>query len=430
MKVLMFGWEFPPYISGGLGTACYGITKGLVENDVDVAFVVPSAKGSTNNGRFRLITAEDALKRNRSIPGKTSHSRTRRTQVYASRSMISPYHTSESIYSVSSDSSSSRTSARGSPGYGSVLDFSGNYGRNLYKEVHDYCLIGEILAEDEEFDVIHAHDWLTFPVGMTAREVSGKPLVVHVHATEFDRNGENINQEIYRIERAGMEAADKVIAVSQMVKNTITQRYGIPPEKVDVVHNAVSRETKIGKNSVRKSLKEKIVLFMGRITMQKGPEYFLEAARLVLAKDRNVRFVMAGSGDMMQRMIVQMAKHRIADRFHFTGFLRGADVERMYAQSDLYVMPSVSEPFGISAFEACLYDIPIIISRQSGVSEVMKNAVTVDFWDVQKLAAVMLAILSNETFASEIVGKCRLQMRDISWNMAGNRIKQVYSSVC
>jgi len=311
----------------------------------------------------------------------------------------------------------------------SLLDFTGNYGKNLMAEVTGLAIIGEYLGLIENFDVIHAHDWLTVLAGVAAKQSSGKPLIMHVHATEFDRSGEHVNQQVYDIERYGMDNATKIIAVSHFTKNITVNRYGQSPDKVEVVHNAVDKSKSFDRNSVPRPLKEKTVLFLGRVTMQKGPDYFIEAANLVLQKMKNVRFVMAGSGDMLNRIINRMAYLRIADRFHFTGFLKGPQVEKIYALSDLYVMPSVSEPFGIAPFEALLYDVPVIISKQSGVSEVLKNAVMVDFWDVHKLSDRIVRILTDESYAAECIKNCKADFENVAWETAGHKIRSIYETV-
>jgi glycogen synthase len=428
MKVLMFGWEFPPFISGGLGTACYGITKGLSHHGVEVTFVLPTKRGGQNmSSHVRALAADEILFSadfEKVISKKEFERRVKDKATFS----LSPYFTQtfyQEIFQHMRDLKRSLSERKKS----SILDFTGNYGRNLFAEVNGFAVIGEFLGLTEQFDVIHAHDWLTYLAGVGAKKMSGKPLVVHVHATEFDRSGENINQDVYNIERYGMENADKIITVSHYTKSIVVKRYGVNPDKVEVVHNAVSKDRLFDRTTVRRVLKEKIVLFLGRVTMQKGPDYFIEAANLVLKKIKNARFVMVGSGDMLHRIINRMAYLKIADRFHFTGFLKGADVERIYAMSDLYVMPSVSEPFGISPFEALLYDIPVIISKQSGVAEVLKSAVLVDFWDVQKLADKIVSILKDEKLAKAVVEKCRNEIQDIAWETAGYKIKAAYESL-
>ena len=279
-----------------------------------------------------------------------------------------------------------------------------------------------------QFDVIHAHDWLTYFAGIAAKRVSGKPLVVHMHATEFDRSGENINSQTYAIERAGMEAADRVIAVSNLTRNIIVTRYGIPAEKVVTVHNAV-RFAEAECAAPERGVGDKIVTFLGRITYQKGPDYFVEAAAKVLKRVPNVRFVMAGSGDMMNHVIRRVARLGIADRFHFTGFLRGEDVHRMFQLSDVYVMPSVSEPFGISPLEAMRSNVPVIISKQSGVAEVLDYALKVDYWDVDALSDAIYALITYPALAKMFAEKGLDEVTGLKWDNAAAKIKAVYQAV-
>jgi glycogen synthase len=427
MKVLMFGWEFPPFISGGLGIACYGLSKGLADNNVHVKFVLPTKKGQQIQENIELIGGDEVAASREFIEVYKK----RKDELLKYKDSIftaAPYHTSlDSIdyfenLVKSFDFDFSRLDK-------SILKFSGNYGSDLMFQVTRYSIIGEVLGITEDFNIIHAHDWLSFLAGVEAKRVSGKPLVVHVHATEYDRSGENYNSDVYNIEKYGMEQADKVVAVSYYTRHIIITRYGIDPEKISVVHNAVSREKRLKRLKIHNNLKEKIVLFLGRVTMQKGPDYFIEVADRVIKKNRNVRFVMAGSGDMMPRLITRMAELRIADRFHFTGFLSREEVERMYAMSSLYIMPSVSEPFGLTAFEALLYDVPVIISKQSGVKEILKNAVTIDFWDIDKLSEEICRLLSDKQYAAAVVEKCRDDMKNIRWDAAARTLINIYNEV-
>ncbi len=427
MKVLMFGWEFPPFISGGLGTACFGITKGLVHNGVEVVFVLPTKRGREINSHTKIVAADEII-RSGEFERKIGEAKTKTITETKIRFDISPYFTRtylDTPFSQVQTEISGTVEKRKL----SVLNFTGNYGKNLMAEVSALSVVGEYMGFTESFDVIHAHDWLTIPAGIAAKKASGKPLVLHVHATEFDRSGENVNQQVYEIEKQGMDSADKIIAVSHFTKNIIVNRYGQSPDKVAVVHNAVNKNRSFDRTKINRPLKEKTVLFLGRVTMQKGPDYFIEAANLVLQKMKNVRFVMAGSGDMLHRIINRMAYLKIADRFHFTGFLDSEKVEKMFAMSDLYVMPSVSEPFGITPFEALLYDIPVIISKQSGVSEILKSALLVDFWDVHKLADRIAKILTDEEYAAECLRKCKAEFRSVAWETAGSNILDVYKSL-
>jgi glycosyltransferase involved in cell wall biosynthesis len=315
--------------------------------------------------------------------------------------------------------------------YGQKFKFSGKYGANLMEEVARYAMVGGTIAmqRKDEFDVIHAHDWLTYYAGIAAKELTGKPLVIHVHATSFDRGSvDNIDTRVFAIEQRGMQVADRVVTVSDLTRNTVINRYGIDPAKVVTVHNAVDfsgRENLV----VERGVKEPVVTFLGRITYQKGPEYFIEAAAKVLKRTKNVRFVMAGSGDMMNRAIRHAARLGISDRFHFTGFLRGADVQKMFALSDVYIMPSISEPFGISPLEAMRTGVPSIISKQSGAAEVLKYAFKVDFWDVDAMADDIYALLSYPALADFSAKMGYDEVNALKWNGATAKLKKVYESV-
>jgi glycosyltransferase involved in cell wall biosynthesis len=430
MKVLMFGWEYPPFISGGLGTACYGITQGLSNNNVNIKLILPTKKGINPEQKSNIeIVGSDEIVASKEFNESVGQALSYQKGAEMLVSALSPYYTQVSSKDFASKYQSllEEINTRSA---GTILSFTGNYGRDLIAEVFRYSIIGEYLGTLKDFDIIHSHDWLTMLAGVGAKRRSGKPLIVQVHATEFDRSGDNINQNIYNIEKYGLEQADRIIAVSYYTKNLIIEKYGIDPHKITVIHNAVEKQMQLQRLGITKNLDEKYVLFLGRVTMQKGPDYFIEAANLVLKKIENVRFIMAGSGDMMPKLIERAASLKITDRFHFTGFLNNRQqVERMYAMSDLYVMPSVSEPFGITAFEAILYDVPIILSKQSGVSEVLRGAMKIDFWDVQKLATAIVSLLENEDLAREMVNNCKNELRDIHWNNAGQKMKNLYHTL-
>jgi len=428
MRVLMFGWEFPPHIAGGLGTACYGIVKGLAHNGVETIFVMPSATGDEDSSVANIINASD-------VPIEMTDTMTvsdfldKVQFVHIGTNMI-PYLDPQKFHDLV-EADRKRQVKDFSVQYGRKYKFSGRYGSDLLEEVARYAMVGGTIAlsHKDEFDVIHAHDWLTYMAGIAAKKLSGKPLVVHVHATSFDRSSDNnIDTRVYDIEKKGMEAADRVITVSDLTRNIIINKYGISPDKVVTVHNAVDFS---GRDSVHvtRGVRDKVVTFLGRITFQKGPEYFIEAAAKVLKRCDNVRFVMAGSGDMLNRSIRQVARLGIADRFHFTGFLRGSDVQKMFALSDVYVMPSVSEPFGISPLEAMRSGVPSIISRQSGAAEVLKYAFKVDFWDVDAMADEIYALL-NYPALSEFASRYGYdEVNTLKWNNAAAKIKSIYESV-
>jgi glycogen synthase len=423
MRVLMFGWEFPPYISGGLGTACYEMTKALTHHGVEVVFVIPRAGGTTRKSHVRLVSAAHVpLQAN----PKAEEEFLKQLDVRAVDSILRPYLT-DVEYGRVLDATEKKISKRLGAAPSVLVDLAGGYGRDLLAEVARYSMIAEALARRERFDVIHTHDWMTMLAGIRAKRVSGKPLVVHIHAVEFDRSGENINRDIYEIEKLGMQAADHVIAVSHYTRNIILERYGIDPDKVSVVHNAVSKRHAGRIYHVLRKPGKKVVLFLGRITFQKGPDYFVEAAAKVLKQAPDVTFVMAGTGDMLPRMISRVAQLRLGKHFHFTGFLHGEAVEKMYAMSDLYVMPSVSEPFGISPLEAMVYDVPVVVSKHSGVAEVLTHALKVDFWDVNEMANKILAVLRYAALSREMLKNGRRELQTIRWEIVAEKIMAVYS---
>jgi glycogen(starch) synthase len=425
MKVLMFGWEFPPHITGGLGTACYGMTKGLLKQGAEVLFVVPKAYGDEDQQAVRLINASDV-----SIDFQDTEFRNfaKNFTYLEVGSNLVPYLDPEEFKKITHETKTEKKLRKKS-----VLDhkyeFSGKYGQNLMEEVSKYALIGGAIAAQNDFDVIHAHDWLTYYAGIAAQRVSGKPLVVHIHATEFDRTGEHVNNLVYDIEKSGMMAADRVIAVSNLTRNIVIERYGIDENKVFTVHNAIDPPENAEILAVNKALKEKVVTFLGRITFQKGPEYFIEVAHKVLQKDRNVRFVMAGSGDMLNNMIRRVAQLKIADRFHFTGFLKGEAVDHMFALSDVFVMPSVSEPFGLVPLEAMRTNVPVIVSKQSGVAEVLKHAIKVDFWDVDGMADAIYGILHYKALSTMFIKHGKEEVDNLKWEYAARKIMEVYRDI-
>ncbi len=481
MKVLMFGWEFPPHISGGLGTACYGLTKGLAkQKDLELIFVVPKLHGDEDSSVAELIGAGDVFvrqtrfdyrefwKKNKIeaeryykeahkddiITEKTSEV-FREISYIEIKSLIQPYLSPEEfdvfLKEKKLDHTKIKVNKDGRFFYmneGIVTEietgfsveteyneaeakyyFSGKYGSNLMQEVANYAKVAAVIAKQNTFDIIHAHDWLTYAAGIAAKHISGKPLVIHVHATEFDRGGEHqINSEVYALEKAGMEHADRIITVSNLTRNIVINKYGIDPRKVFTVYNAV--EPQLGEDKIfTKTVDEKIVTFLGRITYQKGPEYFVKAAAKVLAKVDNVRFVMAGSGDLLKKMIKYAAKLKITDKFHFTNFLEGEDVTRMFAISDVYVMPSISEPFGISPLEAMRSNVPVIISKQSGVAEVLQNAIKVDFWDDDAIADAIYGLISYDGMSEMFRKKLKPEVDSLKWENAAVQVKNVYDSI-
>jgi glycosyltransferase involved in cell wall biosynthesis len=426
MRVLMFGWEFPPHISGGLGTASYGLTKGMATmDDLEVIFVVPKAWGDEEKSMVRLVGANKIPVAFKRIYYKGIRTSIEKIEV---SSKIVPYSDPDEFWKLISSEVSSRRMFVQTNNKG-MVDFSGRYDSNLLEEIYKYSIVASVIAEENEFDIIHAHDWLAYPAGIAAMEVSGKPLVIHVHATDFDRSGGNVNPEVYRIEKSGMDAASKIITVSNLTRDIVINKYGIHPDKVETVYNAVEHIELTENVVVNKGFDEKVVTFLGRITLQKGPEYFIEAAYKVLKSMDNVRFVMAGSGDMMERMMRRAASLRITDRFHFTGFLKGMDVYKMLAMSDVYIMPSVSEPFGISPLEAMQSNVPVIISKQSGVAEILTHAVKTDFWDIDAMADAIYGILNYPALASMFIKNGKEEVIRLKWDNSARHVRDIYERV-
>ena len=420
----MFGWEFPPHISGGLGTACYGLTKGLANLGVEVLFVMPSASGDEDQSAVSIINASDVVV---TETVKNVNEFLEKVQFLRIGSNLVPYLDPVQFANLVKEQKEGQIEDY-KLHFGQKYKFSGKYGANLMEEVARYAMVAGEIALKNDFDVIHAHDWLTYLAGVAAKKLTGKPLVVHIHATEFDRSGNNINTEVYELEKLGMKEADMVIAVSNLTRNIVINKYGIRPDKVVTVHNAIDFQN-FENMDVSRGVKEKIVTFLGRITFQKGPEYFIEAANKVLKKYPNVRFVMAGSGDLLNRSIRRVAKLGISTHFHFTGFLKGEDVQKMFAYSDVYVMPSVSEPFGISPLEAMMANVPTIISKQSGVAEVLDHAIKVDFWDIDAMSDAIYALLSYPALSQMAVRKGLDEVNALKWENAANQVKEIYSKI-
>lgn len=419
----MFGWEFPPNITGGLGTACYGIAKGLTSYpEIDLTFVLPFAQGAGGTGRLKLINAgEVELTANDIEIQRKIEDRIRAEMFKQASAYVSPERFEELL--------TKRLEKENVKEYSTgKLSFSGRYGTSLYEEISRFARVAKKVAKTEEHDIIHAHDWLTFEAGVAAKRVSGKPLVLHVHATEFDRTGEKYNPRVFQIEKHGMEMADRIITVSEFTRRIVVNRYGIDQKKVVTVHNAVEHSANKNETSFSHAFRDKIVTFLGRITYQKGPAYFVEAAKKVLGKMNNVHFVMAGTGDLTESMIRYVASQGISSRFHFTGFLNGDDVNKMYSMSDLYVMPSVSEPFGISPLEALQNGVPVIISKQSGVSEVINHAIKIDFWDVDAMADAIYAVL-NYPALSQKLKKGKEETFNMKWTDTAEKIRNIYKEL-
>ncbi|MBD5214677.1 MAG: glycosyltransferase [Bacteroidales bacterium] len=416
MKAIMFGWEFPPHILGGLGTASYGLTKGMWEcGDMEITFVIPKPFGDEDKSFAKIIGASQTPVVWKDVSYDYVESRIGK--------LMDPHEYFRLRDHIYADFNYMRTNDLG------CIEFSGRYPDNLLEEINNYSIVAGVIARTEEFDIIHSHDWLTYPAGIHAKQVTGKPLVIHVHATDYDRSRGNVNPTVFNIERDGMIHADHIITVSELTRRTVIEKYGIDPAKVTTVHNAVVPLSEELLACRAPKPKEKVVTFLGRITMQKGPEYFVEAAAKVLKNNHNVRFVMAGSGDMMDKMINLAAERGIADRFHFPGFQKGKQVYEMLSASDVYIMPSVSEPFGISPLEAMQMGVPSIISKQSGCAEILNNVIKTDYWDIDAMADAINALVTYPAFHQQLKEDGLREVAQITWDKAGRKVINIYNKV-
>ncbi|MBP9891938.1 MAG: glycosyltransferase family 4 protein [Planctomycetes bacterium] len=452
----MLGWEYPPHIAGGLGTACEGLSRALADQHVGLTFVVPRVFGDEPASHMNLIGASQVklAARTPSAPAPREGAARPASMVgtqavewldegihtLAIDSLLSPYDRPQTyqqrfgryvtVNSLRIEPGVAAPATDGQPARAAETAAQatppGHYAGDLYSEVTRYAHVVGQLAAHTPHEVIHAHDWMTYPAALEARRVSGKPVVLHVHSLEYDRSGEHVNEAINRLERAGLRAADRIVAVSHYTKSLVTRMHGVDAAKISVVHNGVTRSEGLQQYHLPEDREHKTVLFMGRITFQKGPEYFVRAAQKVLGRINNVRFVMAGSGDMVEPMKQLVRQLKLDAAFEFPGFLRGTERERYFTLADVYVMPSVSEPFGITPLEAMAYDVPVIISRQSGVSEVLRHALKVDFWDVDKMADLLMALLRHDALGQEMSRMAQKELLQLHWRAAALKLIEVY----
>jgi glycogen synthase len=400
----MFGWEFPPINSGGLGVACQGIVEGLISHGQEVYLVLPKVTAemkSLSSDSFKILSAHESggVVKTIEVPS----------------GLYSPYTNAEHYLKFIEELSAKDAKAP-----------EALYGKNLFEEVYRYAAQASTYAKKVPHEVIHSHDWLTAEAGIQAKKISGEPLVMHVHATEFDRSGQNVNQRVYDLERRGMHHADRIIAVSEYTKQLLMKHYGVKDWKIDVVHNAIQPSFAAYHKTHHISQSDKVVLFLGRMTMQKGPDYFLQMAKRVLEVVKRVKFVMAGDGDMTQQIIRMAVDLGIERKVLFAGFLKGNEVARAYASADLYVMPSVSEPFGLTPLEAIRNGAPVLISKQSGVSEVIKNALRADFWDIDEMANQVISVLRYPALHSTLKDNALKEVNRMNWHKQAEKIVGTY----
>ncbi len=401
MRVLMLGWEYPPHIAGGLGTACLALTRALAAQGEDVLFVVPHRHGDEEAEHLELVGGNDVGAEPPALrPGRLSRRRV--------ASVLSPY---------------ARPSAAGGT---APTEGPAPYGPDLFARVERYAACVQRVAREAEFDVVHAHDWMTFGAGVEAAREAGVPLVVHVHSLEQDRCPRGMDPRVLAAERAGLRAADLVLCVSALTARRALAAHDLDPSRLRVVHNALPELPRRPALRLRRLRAGPVVLFLGRVTAQKGPEILLEAARRVVAVDPRVTFVIAGDGDLLAAMIERAAAVGLARHVAFTGFLKGRAVDRAYAEADVFVLPSVSEPFGLTALEAAARGVPVILSRACGVAEVLPSALRVDAWDVEALADRILAVLHRPALAALLARDGQREARALSWAQAAERVHAAY----
>lgn len=404
-RVLMFGWEFAPLISGGLGVACAGLVKSLVKQGANVTFVLPKMPKEIKVPGVDIISADRRNNGKLTIKGINL------------KEVITPYSTSMQ------QGDANKVWQRRNP------QSTALYGGNLSAEVTRYAEMARLIAKQVPHDIIHCHDWMTYLAGINAKETSGKPLVVHVHATEFDRSGGNgLNPHVYGMEKLGFQKADAVVTVSNFTKEKVVEHYAINTKKVHVAHNAIEQTEEV-KEVLKLNKKDKVVLFLGRLTLQKGPDWFLYTAKKVIEKTPDVKFVVVGGGDMEGFMIEKSAELGLADKVLFAGWLSGKDIDRAFKMADVYVMPSVSEPFGLTPLEAMRNGTPVIISKQSGVSEVINHCMKVDFWDTNQMANKILGVLYYKELQEELGLHGKREVEKISWDDTANKVLNLYGDL-
>jgi glycosyltransferase involved in cell wall biosynthesis len=401
VKVLMLGWEFPPFFAGGVGVVCEAMTRALARRGTEVTYLMPRAPGRDAEPGLRVVSPGGP------VPG---------VEVVALSSVLTSYATQPGARTISVPGE-----PRAAEGAGGPL-----YGPNLLEEVERFADSAASFVRERKpaFDLIHAHDWTTFHAGIALKAQTGRPLAVHVHITEFDKSGgQHADSRVYALEREGMAGADRVFAVSRRVAERCITSYGVDPARLRVVYNAIEPDRR---DVARIPVGDRIVLFLGRVTLQKGPDYFVEAARRVLEKEPDVTFVMAGQGDMLPRMIERAAELGLGRRMLFPGFVDRDRAAALYESADVFVMPSVSEPFGIVPLEAMDRGVPVIVSRQSGVGELLSHVLKVDFWDVDDLAAKIVYALRYPCLARELRERGRQEVGRLSWDAVADRLEHLY----
>jgi len=417
----MLGWEFPPVLTGGLGLACYGLFKALSKY-VDLTVIIPKTDKDFQLDNVNIIglnyvgLSSEQVELERRKNSMESFAKV--TYVDAD---LSPYP-SYKEFPVFLHAKPLKDLAQ----IRNLYSTNEAYGANIMEKVATYTDIVFEIAKTKQFDIIHAHDWITFPAAIRLKEATGKPLVLHVHSLETDRVGEGARNTVYDIELLAMQLADKIVPVSQFTKDCIVKHYGIDPEKISPVHNAIDPAAY---KKVEKKIDDKIVAFVGRVTYQKGPEYLIDTAERLAKKVDNFKFVIAGQGDMLAKTIAKAAERGLSDKFIFTGFMAKDRINELLSMADVYFMPSVSEPFGLSALEAAQHDTPCVVSKQSGVSEILPDVLKADFWDVDRFANYIYALLHYEGIKEHLVEHTRTVIDKMTWDNSALKVVDIYKNL-
>jgi glycosyltransferase involved in cell wall biosynthesis len=420
----MFGWEFPPFFAGGVGMVCYELTKQLSSLGVSIDYVMPFAP---DNLKPHFLSVLDA---SRFVSHAEAQQHTH-LNVTSVKSLLAAYQTQEEYEETLR--SLSYSSTPGTPKHAIRDNTKKLYGENLLEEINLFAQRVAVMVEQgifKDFSVIHAHDWTTVPAAAVVKRMTGKPLIVHVHITEFNKNGGlGADPTIYDVERQGFFAADKIVTVSHGIKQTLVEQYGVPAEKITVIHNGNVQMNPVVHDGAAFKGNDQVVSYLGRVTGMKGPENFVDMAIQVLQHRPNTKFVMGGTGDKLQACIDKTKAAGVYDRFYFHGFYTRQDADFFYDISDVFVLPSVMEPFGVTPLEAMIKDTPTIVTKQSGVSEVLKHVFKVDFWDVSKMAAQVVNLLTYPILHKTMQQNGRQEAQKLDWKKPAQECLQLYYEV-
>ncbi len=422
----MLGWEYPPFINGGLGVACSGLCNALSDL-VDITLIVPKVTGEQIKEKQRILGLNNLKD---VFYDKLVEENTAREikEIYKVNIQLDPYQkeVETAIERKVPKEELLKIKKRQKVHIRDQFNFETLYGNDVIRKVMMYAELVKKIAVDLEFDVIHAHDWMTFLAGVELKKITGKPLVLHVHSLDYDRAGSDSRGWIYDVERNSLHEADIIFPVSNYTGSILTSHYGISSQKIITVHNGLDQD-KIFKKE--KTFPEKMVLFIGRLTGQKGPEYFLDIATKIYKEYKNVRFVIAGTGEKLSHLLEDGAYRQIGSRVHFTGFIDREKIRELLSMADVYCMPSVSEPFGLTALEAANFDVPTVISERSGVAEVLTGTLKADFWDIDLMVSHILELLSNNSTREKVINSNRRDLKKLTWKNAAKLVVKAYDGL-